>query len=746
MWWYEGRLLDDVSEVMTDMVTTNTLTLPRLSREHLYRVLTCQATNSNLTAPLAAAVTIDMTFPPSRVEILHSVKPLSDGRRYSIVCEATGSRPRSTLTWYKSGILMTDTLGEKPNEGDVVRSTLHLTPTWMDDKAELSCSASNPILSEVDPIVDIRIIQVYYQPRLHLRPGQSLDMFDIEEDDDVYFECSVQANPPISRVQWFQNGIELIHNVSAGVIQSNLSLVLQGVGRASSGFYTCQAHNIEGTGKSNAVRLNVKYSPVCVMDQPIVYGGGRHHPVNVTCRVHAHPEAHSFRWAFNNSAEVVDIPESRYESTRSRSVVAYTPRTHLDFGSLLCWAGNDVGMQKQPCVFHVLPAVKPTNQLTQTQVITEHPPKFVGRGKNKYHVSLKQRAAALQVVMYISRQSGLQFLFKNMTQKRCIVYVTAQVCKSVPEQVHNCSVSHNGSAAGAVEVECQPGWDGGLMQSFTLEVRNVKGHTLAVLKRQPVPQFSVTGLAPGTEYVLSIVASNAHGGGEPTTFAHLTPIDIAERRTSPSASSPGMLLTVTPILAVLTGVVTSLAICAIVLVLVVRAKAKAKAKEPAKMLFAKKTPSNGCEEGGFVDAHIGPDVMNVSTDPKTVEGEKEMQSQVSIDYLQQDSSSFFINPGTLLSNAPSEEIDTLLMDNRQPRPRLMMPPSAMGPIASLDTMGRSSGRGTPSSASDSHRGSTSTVALHPDYYGNTVVAEHPDCVRLPLVQVPPVSSPKESSV
>ena len=41
-------------------VTVNKLTLPNLTRDHLYRVLTCQADNSNLTLPLAATVTLDL--------------------------------------------------------------------------------------------------------------------------------------------------------------------------------------------------------------------------------------------------------------------------------------------------------------------------------------------------------------------------------------------------------------------------------------------------------------------------------------------------------------------------------------------------------------------------------------------------------------------------------------------------------------------------------------------------------------
>ena len=50
----------------------------------------------------------------------------------------------------------------------------------------------------------------------------------------------------------------LTHDVHAGVIIANQSLVMQNVRRDSSGIYTCVAHNIEGDGVSNPMTLNVR--------------------------------------------------------------------------------------------------------------------------------------------------------------------------------------------------------------------------------------------------------------------------------------------------------------------------------------------------------------------------------------------------------------------------------------------------------------------------------------------------------
>ena len=34
-------------------------------------------------------------------------------------------------------------------------------------------------------------------------------------------------------------------------------------------------------------------------------------------------------------------------------------QSEMDFGSILCWARNDIGRQEEPCIFHLLPAGKP---------------------------------------------------------------------------------------------------------------------------------------------------------------------------------------------------------------------------------------------------------------------------------------------------------------------------------------------------------------------------------------------------
>lgn len=95
-------------------------------------------------------------------------------------------------------------------------------------------------------------------------------------------------------------------------------------------------------------------SPACMSGQKRVYGVGKHEEVNVSCEVDADPDDVSFRWIFNNTSETLDV--ITVTSMATKSVASYTPRSKMDYGTLSCWGKNSIGVQRQPCVFSIVPA------------------------------------------------------------------------------------------------------------------------------------------------------------------------------------------------------------------------------------------------------------------------------------------------------------------------------------------------------------------------------------------------------
>ena len=69
-----------------------------------------------------------------------------------------------------------------------------------------------------------------------------------------------------------------------------------------------------------------------------------------------------------------------------------------------------------------------------------------------------------------------------------------------------------------LQVDCLPGFDGGLEQLFVLEVVDGLTNTHLANVSSPNPQFTVTGLNPGQEVNLVIKAVNSNGASQPVVM------------------------------------------------------------------------------------------------------------------------------------------------------------------------------------------------------------------------------------
>ena len=68
-WWRDHALLDDISEEISPDRVTNNLRLLQLTRSDLHSILTCQASNNNLSVPVSTSVKIDMHCKYYRIEL-----------------------------------------------------------------------------------------------------------------------------------------------------------------------------------------------------------------------------------------------------------------------------------------------------------------------------------------------------------------------------------------------------------------------------------------------------------------------------------------------------------------------------------------------------------------------------------------------------------------------------------------------------------------------------------------------------
>ena len=86
-----------------------------------------------------------------------------------------------------------------------------------------------------------------------------------------------------------------------------------------------------------------------------------------------------------------------------------------------------------------------------------------------------------------------------------------------PEPVQNCSVVNE--STDSFQVNCAPGFNGGLPQQFSLAVYKVRPdseYILAANLTASSPSFTVSGLDPGSSYAGELIPHNVKGAGRPT--------------------------------------------------------------------------------------------------------------------------------------------------------------------------------------------------------------------------------------
>lgn len=346
-------MMSEIRPSSEAQLTTSTLLIHALRREDLGTTLYCAASN-NISSPASTSVTLDLNLRPIAVKIRRGDIPISAGLPAEIVCEVWGSRPPPTVTWWNGLQQLNHTFVYVSTDGNVTTSVVSFTPTSEDHGSNLACRAKNPaMLESVEE--DTWSMDVQYKPKISLQLGTKLSLENIQENNDVYLDCRVDAYPAVEEVSWQFNGQNLM--ASENLLISKNFLVIQRVQTHHSGFYSCSAENSEGRTQGGTLHLRVQHAPLCKENQNVVYAASRHQEVEVHCEVEADPTNVTFEWRFNSTIQ--NRPIKSFTSHGTRSVARYIPHSHTEYGTLLCTAANRIGKQQLPCLFHVVQAGPP---------------------------------------------------------------------------------------------------------------------------------------------------------------------------------------------------------------------------------------------------------------------------------------------------------------------------------------------------------------------------------------------------
>lgn len=460
-WYMENTLLQSHSVSSPDNVVISKIDVSSITRSYLNRTYTCQATNTNLIQPFHRTVRLELHLKPQTVRILQKPYFLIANEEHTLTCEVVGSRPVAQMTWLKAERRFTRAKTTERKNETVSFTSIVFKPKPEDDGHILKCRAENLHLPN-SSLEDFFVLNVLYPPLVSLHFGNSLNPTNIKEGDDVYFECKVRSNPVQHKILWFHDGNLVTQNMSSGIIISSESLVLQSVSYQSSGVYKCQAANERGETASQPVQLRVQYVPKCRKPDLTIIGASIEEELHILCEVDADPNNVRFSWQFNNSAgESLKVsPDVYHTINKSNSELIYKPLTDLDYGTLICWADNSIGRQLEPCVFHLVPAAKPS-------------------------------------------------------------------------KLHNCSFELlENSTISWLKIECVSGYDGGLQQTFHLEIYQTNSLLMNVSNDVPIFYIDITTLnvVETTLLHLLLYSTNPKGKSETVVLKGIA-FENAEKRT-----------------------------------------------------------------------------------------------------------------------------------------------------------------------------------------------------------------------
>ncbi|XP_028968412.1 hemicentin-1 [Galendromus occidentalis] len=351
-----GEVEGNVRTTRTGDITTSVLTLDPLRREHHNADFICESANDEL-AYHSAHVRLELNLSPLLVQIRRSDSALSSGYHAEIICEVWGSVPPAKVSWWKNGVNLEQDFEHTSMDGNLTTSVVRFQPRAEDNGQSLVCRAENPRMSVLGVREDQWDLNVYYRPHVRIQlesPGQS----SITEGTDISIACLVDSNPaPHGPLIWKHNEHKLSVAPGSGISAKRNRLHIRNVRHAHAGNYTCEVSNNQGNGVSSALYLRIKHVPMCRPHQRVVYHTRIGETISVSCSVSSHPSSVSFRWKLNSTSNEGRVTTFTWDGTTS--VARFTPRDSGDFGTLLCWARNQLGDQREPCAFIILDSGSP---------------------------------------------------------------------------------------------------------------------------------------------------------------------------------------------------------------------------------------------------------------------------------------------------------------------------------------------------------------------------------------------------
>ncbi|CAM4463342.1 unnamed protein product [Leuciscus chuanchicus] len=255
-------------------------------------------------------VTLNVMYPPRSVSVLiNGSGVIVEGDSVTLNCISDSNPPALNFSWFKGGTIV--------GSGRI----FSISKISSDDSGEYKCKSIN---KHGEKYSDAVTLNVMYSPRnvsVSISPSGV-----IVEGDSVTLNCISDSNPP-AEISWIKGGTI----VGSGRISS-----ISKISSDDSGEYKCKSINKLGEKYSDAVTLNVMYSPrnvsVSISPSGVIVEGDS---VTLNCISDSNPPALNFSWFKENETSAVGSGQSF---------------SALQSGRFYCQAHNQHGSQRSDAV------------------------------------------------------------------------------------------------------------------------------------------------------------------------------------------------------------------------------------------------------------------------------------------------------------------------------------------------------------------------------------------------------------